>query len=95
MQGVTADKLYGNDRNRNGKADPDELTADNAYNAYTPRLVRATYNYQNSLSDPAAFVHNHTYVFQVLYDTISDLKTKVPALKIDDLTRPANPAPAK
>ena len=83
------------DTNGNGKADPDELKTENAYVSWTPRLLKAAYNYQASVKDPGAFVHNHTYVFQVLYDSIADLQTKVPGLKLDDLTRPAVPAASK
>jgi len=83
------------DTNGNGKADPDELKTENAYVSWTPRLLKAAYNYQASVKDPGAFVHNHTYVFQVLYDSIADLQTKAPGLKLDDLTRPAVPAASK
>ncbi len=43
------------------------------YATWTPRLVKATYNYQYSQKDPGAFAHNAKYVLQVLYDTIEDL----------------------
>jgi hypothetical protein len=81
------------DTNGNGTADPEEVVSTNAYNGnWSSRLLRAAYNYQAAVKDPGAFVHNHTYVFQVLFDSITDLKTKVPALKVDDLTRPEVPA---
>jgi hypothetical protein len=62
-----------NDLNRNGMPDRAEITADNAYDGWTPRLLRAAYNYQNSLGDPGAFAHNSRYIIQTLYDSIDDL----------------------
>ncbi len=53
------------------------------YNAWTPRLLEAAYNYQYSLKDPGAFVHNPKYVMQFLYDSIKDLGGDV-----SKLTRP-------
>ncbi|HUH96666.1 MAG TPA: hypothetical protein VLZ89_04860 [Anaerolineales bacterium] len=71
------------DTNGNGKADPAEITAANKYNAWTPRLLRAAYNYIYVASDPGAFAHNNTYVFQVMYDSIADLGGNV-----SGMTRP-------
>lgn len=61
------------DLNRNGAPDREEITADNAYNRWTPRLLRAAYNYQNSRGDPGAFAHNSRYIIQTLYDSYEDL----------------------
>ncbi len=63
------------DANGNGQADPDESNFGNRYNAWTPRLLRAAYNYQTSLKDPGAFVHGGKYIIQLLYDSIEDLNT--------------------
>ena len=41
--------------------------------SFTPRLLRATYNYQYVQKDPGVFVHNPKYVFQFLIDSIADL----------------------
>ena len=41
-----------------------------AYNAWTPTLLKAAYNYQYYQKDPGAFAHNAKYVMQVLYDSI-------------------------
>lgn len=57
------------DANKNGTADPDE----SAYSTWTPRLLKAAYNYQWAMKDPAAFTHNGTFMMQVLYDTIADI----------------------
>lgn len=77
------------DKNANGKHDADET---DAYVFFTPRMLRAAYNYQASIKDPGAFAHNYIYIEQVLYDSMADLKTKVPTLDITAFTRPAVPA---
>lgn len=61
------------DLNGNGVADPDEANYGNAYASWTPRLLRAAYNYQYAAKDPGAFAHNGKYVAQVLYDSIEDI----------------------
>ena len=58
------------------------------YNAFTPRLLKAAYNYQYSIKDPGAFAHNPMYVMQFLYDSIKDLGGDV-----SKLTRPEVKAP--
>ena len=63
------------DTNANGQADADELKPDNAYKAWTPRLLRAAYNYQVSKKDPGAYAHGGKYIIQLLYDSIEDLNT--------------------
>jgi hypothetical protein len=62
-----------NDLNGNGEADPDEISRDNQFSTFTPRLLRASYNYQYATKDPGAFAHNGQYVIQVLYDSINDV----------------------
>jgi hypothetical protein len=44
-----------------------------AYANWTPRLLKAAYNYQVSLKDPGAFAHGNKYIIQLLYDSIEDL----------------------
>lgn len=61
------------DTNGNGEADPDESVRENAFKAWTPRLLRAAYNYQFSTKDPGAFAHNGKYIMQVLYDSLEDV----------------------
>jgi hypothetical protein len=61
------------DTNGNGEADDDESVRDNAYNAFSPRLLQAAYNYQVSLKDPGAFAHNAKYHIALLYDSIASL----------------------
>lgn len=61
------------DSNGNGEVDGGEAIYPNQYNAWTPRLLRAAYNYQYTEKDPGAYSHNSTYVMQFLYDSIEDL----------------------
>jgi hypothetical protein len=66
------------DNDGNGIADPTETEPANRYRAWTPRLLKAAYNYQFVTMDPGAFAHNGRYVVQVLHDSIQDLAKKVP-----------------
>lgn len=68
------------DTNGNGTADPDEAQYKNQYNAWTPRLLKAGYNYQFALKDPGAYAHNPRYVMQLLYDSLADLKADMKGL---------------
>ncbi len=61
------------DTNGNGRIDQEEVRPDNAYTAYTPRLVQATYNYSFALRDPGGAYHNGRYVLQLLYDSLENL----------------------
>ncbi len=66
-----------NDTNANGTVDAEEAKSDNAYAAWTGRLLKAAYNYQLSVKDPGAFAHNAKYVIELLYDSTADLNTKL------------------
>ena len=61
------------DADGDGQPDKNEQGANMAYNAWTPRLLKAAFNYQYSQKDPGAFVHNPQYVIQFLIDSIGDL----------------------
>ena len=61
------------DTNGNGEADPDEAIYPNQYSTWTPRLLKAAYNYQYAAKDPGAYAHNGKYILQVLYDTLEDV----------------------
>jgi hypothetical protein len=63
------------DTNSNGTVDADEARFDNAFNKWTPRLLKAAYNYQTSIKDPGAYAHGGKYIIQLLYDSIADLNT--------------------
>jgi hypothetical protein len=75
------------DKNGNGKADKDEAKFPNRYKAWTPRLLKAAYNYQFATKDPGAFAHNPNYVTQLLHDSLADLGTRVTV----DLKKAARP----
>jgi hypothetical protein len=66
------------DTNGNGIADEDEARMPNKYNAWSPRLLKAAYNYQFVSKDPGAYAHNPAYALQLLYDSLSDLGARVP-----------------
>jgi hypothetical protein len=55
-----------------------------AYPNWTPRLLKAAYNYQVSIKDPGAFAHGNKYIVQLLYDSIQDLGGDVSGLARTD-----------
>ena len=61
------------DNDADGKTDKDDKGASIRYNAFTPRLMKATYNYQYAVKDTGAWVHNGKFVIQFLIDSIEDL----------------------
>lgn len=79
-----AHPYFFNDRNGNGKVDDDEAVMDNKYASWTPRLLRAAYNYQFVATDPGAYAHNAPYVLQLLHDSLADLAGG----EVQGLTRP-------
>ena len=79
------------DADGNGEPDQNDQGQNTNFNGYwTPRLLRAAFNYQYSQKDPGAFVHNPKYVIQFLIDSIEDLGGDV-----SQYTRPEVPAPAQ
>ncbi len=60
------------DGDDDGVVDPGETTR---YNAWTARLLRATYDYQYAQKDPGAFAHNAKYLIEILYDAIGDINS--------------------
>lgn len=50
-----------------------ETTPANRYNAFTPNLLRAAYNFQFIKKDTGAYAHNPHYALQVLHDSIESL----------------------
>jgi hypothetical protein len=65
------------DTNENRVADPDETNMGNRYATWTPRLLRAAYNYQWVSKDPGAYAHNPMYTMQILYDSLQDIGADV------------------
>lgn len=76
-----------NDTNGNGAPDPDEVVRTNGFSSWSPRLLKAAYNFQYTAKDPGAFAHNGAYIIQVLYDSIDDLGTNV-AVDMASMVRP-------
>lgn len=70
------------DANSNGTLDEGE----GGFATWTPRLLRAAYNYQWVAKDPGAFAHNGKYIIQVLYDSLNDL-----GVDVTNMVRPAAP----
>jgi hypothetical protein len=68
------------DTNANGAVDEGEAAFPNSYKSWTPRLLKAAYNYQVSIKDPGAFAHGNKYIVQLLHDSIADLGGDVSAL---------------
>ena len=66
-----------NDTNGDGAASEDEVAFANAYSSWTPRLVKAAYNYQVSLKDTGGFAHGGKYLIELLYDSIEDLNAGI------------------
>jgi hypothetical protein len=71
------------DKDGDGKADVSDTGAALGYNAFTPKSLKAAYNFQYAQKDPGAYVHNAKYVLQALYDSIQDLGGSV-----DGMVRP-------
>ncbi|MCA9921644.1 MAG: hypothetical protein KC419_01130 [Anaerolineales bacterium] len=61
------------DSDGDGAVTEGEAVFPNAYNAWSPRLAKAAYNYQASLKDPGRFAHGGKYIIQLLYDSIEDV----------------------
>jgi len=68
------------DTNANGSVDPGEGIFPNRYNVWTPRLLKAAYNYQYAAKDTGGFAHNGAYVMQLVYDSIEALGGDVSAM---------------
>jgi hypothetical protein len=75
------------DSNGNGVGDADEAAFPNRYQSWTPRLLRAAYNYQFAAKDTGAYAHNPRYVMQILYDSMDNLSQKTP-VEMSAMTRP-------
>jgi predicted CXXCH cytochrome family protein len=65
------------DTNQDGEVNEGEAEFANQFSGFTPRLMRAAFNFQFSAKDPAGYVHNGQYMLQLLYDSIEDLAAVV------------------
>ena len=75
------------DTNGDGVIGEDEAVFPNRYQSWTPRLLKAAYNYQVAAKDPAAYVHNPAYVLQLLHDSLENLSERV-SVDMQALSRP-------
>ncbi len=62
-----------NDTDSSGSCDATEAVFANAYSAWTPALLKASFNLQFATKDPGAFAHNFAYMGELLYDSIEDI----------------------
>lgn len=76
-----------NDNNSNAIAEADEAAYPNRYQSWTPRLLKAAYNYQFFAKDPGAWAHNPHYAAQLMIDSIADIATVVD-LELPQYSRP-------
>jgi hypothetical protein len=79
---------YFTDLDGDGEAGPEETIRDNAYASWTPRLLRAAYNYQFIAKDGGAHAHNPHYAAQLLIDGLNDLGSALPQSPEGSFTRP-------
>ena len=75
------------DTDADGTIQSEEASFPNAYRSFTPRLMRAAFNYQFSKKDPGNYVHNGQYVIQLLHDSIADL-SEFAGIAMEELKRP-------
>ena len=67
-----------------GSIGEDEAKMPNKFASWTPRLLKAAYNYQFVTEDPGAYAHNAPYVLQLMHDSLADLAEA----NVAGLTRP-------
>lgn len=75
------------DTNKDGQITEDEAAFPNQYKLFTPRMLKAAYNYMFTVKEPGAYIHNAKYVLQLMFDSIEDLSA-VSGVTTDGLTRP-------
>jgi hypothetical protein len=64
-----------------------EAAFPNRYRSWTPRLLKAAYNYQVAAQDPGGYAHNPAYLMQLLHDSLESLGERV-EVDMGALTRP-------
>ena len=64
-----------------------EAVFPNRYQSWTPRLLKAAYNYQVVAKDPGGYAHNPAYLMQLLHDSLESLSERV-AIDMSAIQRP-------
>ncbi len=65
------------DGDGDGRIGAAEAVYPNRYASWTPRLLKAAYNYQLVAKDPGAWTHNPSYAIQLLHDSVMSLSERV------------------
>jgi hypothetical protein len=65
------------DTNDDGAITRAEADYANRYLSFTPRLLKAAYNYHFSVKDPGGFAHGGKYVIELLYDSLDNLNQRL------------------
>ncbi len=76
-----------NDIDGDGRISDEEAVMANRYASWTPRLLKAAYNYQVVAKDPGAYTHNPTYAMQLIHDSLESLSAQTD-VDVDGLRRP-------
>ncbi|WP_137702724.1 polyheme membrane-associated cytochrome C [Marimonas lutisalis] len=87
--GYTADAYpyFFNDSDGSGAIEAAEAVYPNAYKSWTPRLLKAAYNFQAVKKDPGAYAHNPAYALQLLHDSLVSLGERV-SVDLSGIARP-------
>ena len=72
------------DANGDGVADQVDGSSVN-YAAWTPRSLKAAYNWKLVTADPGIYAHNPHYALELLYDSIEDLAGATDSVDFDSL----------
>ena len=75
------------DTDSDGAVTEGEAIFPNRYQSWTPRLLKAAYNYQYVAKDTGAYTHNPHYAIQLLHDSLESLGEAV-AVDMTGLARP-------
>lgn len=66
-----------NDTDGDGSVSEGEANYGNKYASWTPRMLKAAYNFQVSMKDSGGYAHGGKYLIQLLYDSIEYLNTGI------------------
>lgn len=84
---ATAYPYFFTDNDGDGSLGDGEAVYPNRYQSWTPRMLKAAYNYQFIAKDPGAFAHNPHYSLQLMYDSLKSLSERV-EVDMSRLVRP-------